>query len=300
MVLQTFEATALPADVAVATLKDGAAVVSGLVSATVADTVAAELRENLDNFGYRSKRNFSGHNTNRCHFVLEESPTSVELISHDMVMGVADTILLPHCESYQIGSITAIEVCPGQKVQNLHRDDCIYPMQFPGMEMLISCMWSLTDFNLENGATHVVPGSHRHIAMDATIDMSSRMQVVMPKGSALFYLGSTLHGAGANRSDEARLGIINTYSLGWLRQETNQYLIVPLELAQSYDERMRSLLGYTTHDRLGDRLGKYYGSNASFIDKDNYARHYRPYASGDSADKQREDQAVDVVAEDDI
>ncbi len=100
----------------------------------------------------------------------------------------------------------------------------------------------------------------------------------MLKGSLLFYLGSTMHGAGANRRDRARMGIVSTYSLGWLRQEVNQYLSIPMELAGTYDERMRHLLGYTTHDRLGDRLGKYYGRDSSFIDEDNYARHYRRYA----------------------
>ena len=99
----------------------------------------------------------------------------------------------------------------------------------------------------------------------------------MPAGSALFYLGSTWHGAGANRSDEARMGVITVYSLGWLRQEANQYLSIPMELARAFDERMRRLLGYTTHDLRGDRLGKYYGSDTMFVDKDNYARHYRPY-----------------------
>lgn len=277
MAIQTFGPAASSADVAAATLQDGAAIVAELVPARLTETIAGELRENLDTFGYRSKRDFSGHDTNRCHHVIEESPSSVALISHDMTMGVADEILLPHCESYQIGSITAIEVCPGQKVQNLHRDDCIYPMQIPGMEMLIACMWSLTDFTEQNGATHVVPGSHRHIAMDATLDLSRREQAVMPKGSALFYLGSTLHGAGANLSDEPRMGIVNIYSLGWLRQEVNQYLNVPLDLARIYDDRMRGLLGYTTHDKRGDRLGKYYGSDTAFIDKDDYAQHYRPY-----------------------
>lgn len=277
MALKKFDSAQSPADVAAATLQDGAAIVTGLVPADLAETIADELRENLDTFGYRSKRNFSGHRTNRCHHVLEESPSSVALIEHDLVMAVADAILLPHCESYQIGSITGIEVCPGQAVQNLHRDDCVYPVQIPGLELLLGCVWSLTDFTEENGATHVVPGSHRHIAMDATLDLSRREQAVMPKGSALFYLGSTLHGAGANISDEARMGLINIYSLGWLRQETNQYLSIPLDLARSYNDRMRCLLGYTTHDRLGDRLGKYYGSDTSFIDKDDYARHYRPY-----------------------
>ena len=277
MTLQNFGPTASAAEVAAATLKDGAAIVSGLVPADSVDKIAGELRENLDTFGNRSKRDFSGHNTNRCHTVLEEAPSSVDLIAHDMVMDVADTILLPHCESYRIGSITAIEICPGQKVQNLHRDNCIYPVSLPGMEMLIGCMWSLTDFTEENGATQVVPGSHRHISMGENIDVSNVELAVMPKGSALFYLGSTMHGAGENRSDAARMGLINIYSLGWLRQETNQYLSIPLELARTFGDRMRRLLGYTTHDRLGDRLGKYYGSDTSFIDKDNYARNYRPY-----------------------
>ncbi len=277
MALQTFSPTAPAAKVAVATLQDGAAIVTDLVPASLAETIASELRENMDSFGYRSKRAFSGFKTNRCHTVLEEAPSSVALVAHDMVMDVADAILLPHCESYRIGSITAIEICPGQKVQNLHRDDCIYPVQLPGMEMLIGCMWSLTDFTEANGGTQVVPGSHRHISMGEDIDLSLCEQAVMPKGSALFYLGSTMHGAGANNSDEARLGLINTYSLGWLRQETNQYLSIPLELARTYDDRMRRLLGYTTHDKKGDRLGKYYGGDTSFIDKDEYARNYRPY-----------------------
>jgi ectoine hydroxylase-related dioxygenase (phytanoyl-CoA dioxygenase family) len=277
MALQRFGPAAAPAEVAAATRRDGAAIVEKLVPVSLTETIAADLRENLDTLGFRSKRDFSGHNTNRCHHVIEESPDSVRLISHDMVMGVADEVLLPYCESYQINSITAIEVCPGQAVQKLHRDDCVFPVQLPGLELIIACVWALTDFTAENGATHVVPGSHRHIAMDAIIDLSRREQAVMPKGSALFYLGSTLHGAGANNSGAPRLGLINGYSLGWLRQEANQYLNVPLEAARKLDRRMRCLLGYTTHDRRGDRLGKYYGTDTAFIDKDDYARHYRPW-----------------------
>ncbi len=282
MTLPTFAATASAADIAAATLKDGAAVVTELVPAGMADTVASELRDHLDTLGHRSRRKFVGFETNRCHHVLDESPNAISLISHDTVMGVADAILLPHCESYRIGSLTAIELGPGQKDQFLHRDNCIYPVSLPGMELLISVMWALNDFTEENGATRVVPGSHRHISMGEDIDISNVAQPAMPKGSALFYLGSTMHGAGENRSDHARLGLINTYSLGWLRQEVNQYLSVPIERAQMYDDRMRALLGYTTHDRRGDRLGKYYGSETSFIDKDDYARNYRadPQNSG--------------------
>ncbi len=277
MALKKFDSAASPADIAAATLQDGAAIVTGLVPADLAETIADELRDNMDTFGYRSQREFAGLKTNRCHHVLEQAPSSVAIVEHDMVMGVADAILLPHCESYQIGSITGIEICPGQGGQELHRDDTVYPVQLPGLEMQIGCMWSLTDFTAENGATQVVPGSHRHMSMGEKVDLSNAVQAVMPIGSALFYLGSTMHGAGANSSDAARMGVITVYSLGWLRQEANQYLSIPWEIARNYNDRMRCLLGYTTHDLRGDRLGKYYGSDTSFIDKDDYAQHYRPY-----------------------
>lgn len=81
------------------------------------------------------------------------------------------------------------------------------------------------------------------------------------------------------------MGVITVYSLGWLRQEANQYLSIPWDVARTYSERMRCLLGYTTHDLKGDRLGKYYGSDTSFIDRDDYARHYRPYAPDDSPEE---------------
>ncbi|WP_268890610.1 phytanoyl-CoA dioxygenase family protein [Curvivirga aplysinae] len=81
-------------------------------------------------------------------------------------------------------------------------------------------------------------------------------QAVMPKGSVVVYLGSTIHGGGANKSTSSRSGLINTYSLGWLRQEENQYLTIPREIADSYPEHIRRLIGYQVH---GDHLGVYPG-----------------------------------------
>jgi hypothetical protein len=273
--LKYFDSSASPAEVAIAALKDGAAVVTELVAPELADTIAGELREFMDTLGYRSQREFSGFKTFRCSTTFVEAPSSVPLIGHGTIMGVADAVLLPHCESYRISSVTAIEVCPGQDVQSLHRDDCVYPVQIPGAQTLMGCIWALTDFTAENGATHVVLGSNRHISRGESVDFTHNVQAVMPKGSVLFYLGSTGHGAGENRSNEKRMGLINNYSLGWLRPEVNQYLNVPLDLVRTYDERLRCLLGYTTHDRKGNRLGGYMGSDTLFVDKDDYARHYR-------------------------
>ena len=88
----------------------------------------------------------------------------------------------------------------------------------------------------------------------SAVDEADIVQAVMTKGSVLYYLGSTIHGGGANRSQLPRSGLVTTYSLGWLRQEENQYLSVPREVADSYPEHVRRLMGYQAH---GKYLGVY-------------------------------------------
>jgi len=176
-----------------------------------------------------------------------------ELIAHPRVMEIADVILLPHCKNYRIGSCTAIEIHPGEKAQTLHRDDDFYPIPIADVEFQISAMWAMDDFTIENGATQVMPKKHSQNQLENT-DSTDVVQAVMPKGSVLIYLGSTVHGGGANMSDAPRKGLINTYSLGWLRQEENHYLTIPREIAKAYPENVRCLMGYQTH---GLYLGAY-------------------------------------------
>jgi hypothetical protein len=98
--------------------RDRAAMVRNLASATLVDTVTAELRVKLDESGTDHQAGYpsgsSGRNALRCHGVLRFSPSSAELIAHRMVLEVADAILLPACADYQLGSTTAIEILPGQ------------------------------------------------------------------------------------------------------------------------------------------------------------------------------------------
>jgi ectoine hydroxylase-related dioxygenase (phytanoyl-CoA dioxygenase family) len=190
------------------------------------------------------------------------APTSAELVAHARVMEVADAILLDHCVNYRIGSLTAIEIYPGETDQILHTDDGIYPLRIPGVQFQINAMWALEDFTIENGATRVVLGSHndkrsyRSYAEQkeydgAPDDKDPIVQAVMPKGSLLLYMGTTMHGGGANRTDKSRAGLINTYALGWLRQEENQYLNVPREIAEQHSDTIQRLMGYQTHNTLG-------------------------------------------------
>lgn len=237
----------VPVGALVETLRrDGAVAVKNLLPAGVMERLAAEMRPRFDAYGRSSESDFNGYRTLRISSVLAYAPTSAEIIGHEKVLAVADAILRPQCLAYRIGSNTGIEILPGEGDQMLHRDDSIYPVRIPGMELQIGVMWAIDDFTLENGATRVVLGSHRPVS-EGQLDLSTWVQSPMPKGSALFYMGSLWHGGCANRSDRPRMGLINTYALGWLRQEVNQYLAVPPEKAKAYPEHIRRLLGYAMH-----------------------------------------------------
>jgi len=227
--------------------RNGAVVVERLLPAEVMTRSAAEMRERFDTLGRRASSDFNGYTTLRIGSVLGFAPTTAEMIGHPLVVGVADAVLLPFCETYRIGSTSGIEILPGEGDQVLHRDDTIYPLHsLPGLETQIGVMWAIDDFTERNGATRVLPFSHRHKHY-LPPDEAGVVQAAMPRGSALFYLGSTWHGGGANRSDRPRMGLINTYALGWLRQEVNMYLTVPPHIAVNYPPLIRKLLGYARH-----------------------------------------------------
>lgn len=157
----------------------------------------------------------------------------------------------PNCERWHLHVSAALEIGPGAREQILHREED--PFTFfavPRPNLVLATMWAMTDFTKDNGATLLVPGSHRWEA-GREAEGHEIVSATMPKGSVLVWLGGTLHGAGANTTDTWRYGIILSYSLGWLRQEENQYLDVPPDVAAKMSSQMRELIGYPMHGSLG-------------------------------------------------
>ncbi len=267
MPIARFEPTADADSIFDAMSRDGAAIVTGLADPGIVDSIRAELRPHLDARGLETESDFNGSLTLRIYSsLLGLAPSAAALVDHDLVIAVANRALLPHCATYQVGSLTGIEILPGESVQALHRDDSLYPIEISGLELQIGVMWALDDFTEQNGATRVVPNSHRFLRSWHLPGLDDWEAAVMPKGSALFYLGSTWHGGGANLSDAPRMGLINTYSLGWLRQEANQYLEMPPDVAQQFGPRLRALLGYTAHGAGDDLIGKFRGECPAWVD----------------------------------
>jgi ectoine hydroxylase-related dioxygenase (phytanoyl-CoA dioxygenase family) len=185
------------------------------------------------------RSDFEGSKTRRVYALFAKTRAMDGPAIHPVVLAVLDQVL----GHYQLSAPTGIEIGAGEHAQPLHPDDAIYPWPRPNPELVVNVMWPLEDFTEANGATRVVPGSHRWVDEIPTADTPTRA-VEMPAGAALLYLGSLWHGGGANRTARARLGVVLHYSAGWLRPVENHVLAVPPDQARSRPERLQELLGY--------------------------------------------------------
>jgi len=269
MSLEYFQSDAGDQEVVAALERDGACVVLNQASAEIINAVNADFRAPFDELGRFDESDFNGYKTLRISGVLGISQAAAELVEHPRVLAALDAVLLPNCGNYRIGSLTGIEIWPGESDQELHCDDSMYPLRLPDTQLQVSAMWALDDFTAENGATRVVLGSHNKPAPDGDgMDESSDniVQAVMPRGSLLLYLGTTVHGGGANRSQAPRAGLINTYALGWLRQEENQYLNVPREVAETHSTTIQHLMGYCRYPSPDGHLGTWQKPDGSWVE----------------------------------
>ena len=208
-----------PVAVVVALRHAGAAVVTDVADKGIVEACDAEMRDEFDRRGRLQENDFNGYRTLRISSVLGYAPSTAALIGHPLVLAVADAIL--NCISYRIGSTTGIEILPGERDQELHTDDSIYPVRIPGMEFQIGVMWALTDFTRENGATRLMLASHR-VNDYSGPELAEAAVAVMPAGSLVFYMGSLWHGGGANRSQLPRMGLTTpTRSAGCARRSTS-------------------------------------------------------------------------------
>ena len=195
-------------------------------------------------------RFYPGH-TRRVTALVGQSPTVREVILHDLSRELSERHLGANCERIQLHVTAALSIGPGARKQVLHREEdpfTFFPLPRPNL--ILASMWAISDFTSENGGTLLVPGSHRWIA-ELPVKDEEVAAAEMEAGSVLYWLGGTLHGAGANVSGGWRYGIILTYSLGWLRQEENQYLDIPPQVLKELSPELRALTGHAMHGGLG-------------------------------------------------
>jgi hypothetical protein len=243
MILEHLSPSDGPERVAGALERDGCVVVDGLAPRAMLDRLRAELRPYMDATAPGSD-DFSGRRTRRTGGLVARSATARGLVTEPLVLGTVRRVLA-HATNFQLHLTQVIAIGPDEPAQPIHRDQWAFDFfPFPkGYEVQCNTLWALTDFTAANGATRVVPGSHR---MDDRLRLgeSDTLPAEMEAGSVLFYTGALYHGGGANRSEAVRVGLNLTYSVAWLRQEENQYLSVPPDVARELPEPLLRLLGY--------------------------------------------------------
>jgi ectoine hydroxylase-related dioxygenase (phytanoyl-CoA dioxygenase family) len=233
----------------------GCVIVEGAVASAHLDRMEAELEPYLGETPAGGDE-FTGLNTRRTGSLLARSRAFGALAAHPTVLGALDRVLGDHATSYQLHLTQVIEIGPGEPAQMVHRDQWAFDFfPFPaGFEVECHTMWALSEFTAENGATRVIPGSN-HLDDKLRFTEEDTVPAEMARGSVLLYLGSVYHGGGANHSTTPRRGVNVGYTLSWLRQEENQYLACPPEVARDLPEDLARLAGY----RRGAYALGYYG-----------------------------------------
>lgn len=202
------------------------------------------------------KGGFYGERTKRFGRLLIRSPHMAELVMNPVILELAEMALGSWCERIQLNLAQAIELHPGAQAQLPHRDQDMWQGALGDVEYLLNVMWPLTSFTEENGATVIWPQSH---GVEALVEEPKEAPLVAAAepGDAIIFLGSTLHGAGENRSDSVRRGIIVSYCLGWLKPYENPWLAYPPEIAKTFPPELAALAGYAQHrPNLGNFEGQ--------------------------------------------
>jgi ectoine hydroxylase-related dioxygenase (phytanoyl-CoA dioxygenase family) len=214
--------------------------------ALVAELNAALLRLEDELAAVPARNEFEGRHTVRIYNLLVHDPVFARVPTHANVLPIVEGVLDPGC---LLSSLSSIAIGPDETPQPIHADDQVMPIPKPHPPTVCNSMWALTDFTEANGATRLVPGSHRDQSPDLFKTYES-IPAEMPRGAVLVWHGSLWHGGGANTTDERRVGLACNYCAGYIRQQENQQLGIPLATARGFDERLQRLLGYGVYSGL--------------------------------------------------
>ena len=216
-----------------------------------------EIRAAIDDVSQGVEPNdndFEGRHTVRVYNLLARGDVFARIPVQPDVLPVVEGVLDNGC---LISSLSSIAIGPGETAQPIHADDQLMPLSKPHAPTVCNTMWALTDFTEANGATRIIPGTH---LADTSPDYGRRYDSIpaeMLAGSVLVWHGSLWHGGGANTTDQTRIGIAMNYCAGWVRQQENQQLGIPLATVRGFEPRLQSLCGFSVYNGLIGHIDKH-------------------------------------------
>lgn len=232
----------------------GYTILEGVIDLDFVDEVYADLHRLEEKLGIVPADNlFEGRKTVRIYNLLVHGKLYQKIPVHENVLPLVERVLDTGC---LVSSLSSIAICPGEDPQPIHADDQLIPIPKPHIPTVCNTMWAFTDFTDENGATRLVPGSHKADKNPAYGDEFETIPAEMPRGSVMVYHGSLWHGGGTNKTDKRRIGVAMNYCAGFIRQQENQQLGIPQALAKTFSPRLQELVGYSVYAGLIGHIDK--------------------------------------------
>jgi ectoine hydroxylase-related dioxygenase (phytanoyl-CoA dioxygenase family) len=222
--------------------RDGYVVIPNVLSPAEIDVISSAVSPHLA----RTGRNFfEGTLTQRMYSVIAKTFACNGLVEHPMILALLDKLMYP---DYLLSQLQLINILPGEQQQATHYDDSQYAIPRPRRHLGAATIWALDDFTKENGATVIIPGSHKWGDKRPTDeDMAQQISCEMPRGSVVFFVGTLWHGGGANNSTQPRLAATAQYCDGFCRTQENFSLSIPPQRVAQCSEDMKRLLGYSIY-----------------------------------------------------
>lgn len=234
--------------------EQGYTIVEDAIEPDLVDAIDEDLRRLEHELGAVPAGNpFEGDHTVRIYNLLVHGALYQRIPVHRSVLPVVERVLDKGC---LISSLSSIAIDPGETPQPIHADDQLIPIPKPHPPVVCNSMWAITDFTDANGATRIIPGSHLRDHSPNPLEHYETIPAEMPKGSVLIWDGALWHGGGANTSDHRRVGIAMNYCAGYIRQQENQQLGIPRDIARTFDRRLRELVGYSVYHGLIGHIDK--------------------------------------------
>ncbi|MEP7123446.1 MAG: phytanoyl-CoA dioxygenase family protein [Byssovorax sp.] len=234
--------------------RDGYTVVEDLIDAAEADALRDDVERLERELAVVPAQNlFEGARTLRVYNLLARGKLYERVVENESLLAILERVL---DRGFLVSTVSSISIEPGETAQPIHADDQLVPLPKPHQPLTSTVMLAITDFTEENGGTRVIAGSHtRDSGPDYSVPHETTA-TVMKRGSALIYNGSLWHGGGANRSSSRRIGLAIGYCVGFLRQQENQQLGIPREIAKGFSPRLRKLAGYGIYKGVYGHIDK--------------------------------------------
>ncbi len=221
-------------------MHDGYVIIENLLSP---DECAAIKKECIALLDQKGRNDFEGEETQRVYNVLGKTRATDALATHPRILGLMDKFFRP---GFLLSQSQIINILPGETPQGLHTDDSFYRLPRPRQPLGAATVWAIDEFTAENGATVMVPKSHEW-GDDRHAHYEDAIPAIMPQGSVVFFLGTTWHGGGENRSENARFAITHQYCEAYMRQQENYLLELDQDIVRALSQELQSLVGYSIY-----------------------------------------------------